>query len=122
MTTRRKRPQTGAVLARLCSRSTPEHDAQPWEKLMFARTHSSRLRARTGTVTAGISCPQGASISEAASRFTNAVRRSSGRSRDELRDQLPRIDLGAARLAGYQVDQVQADMHQMWTRDAIPAT
>ena len=75
-------------------------------------THCTRLRARTGTVTAGTSSPHGPPPAPAVSRLTNAVKRvSGGRLRDQPGQQLARRDLHAAGLAGDEEDQVEAYVH-----------
>ena len=66
-------------------------------------------------MTDGISSPHGASVTAAASRLTNAVNRASGRGRDQLGDQLARVHLRSAGLAGHEKHQVEADVHR---RDA----
>src|SRR5271165_3298302 len=59
----------------LWSTSTPLRAARTGSSVCSPRTHCTRSRACTGTVTAGRSSPQGPSPAPAASRLMNAVKR-----------------------------------------------
>ena len=83
-------PTAGAVVARLCTRSTPARAASTGSSVCSPSTHCSRRRAWTGTVTAGSSSPQGPSPAAAASRLMKAVKR-------DLRQAPPRAARGSAR-------------------------
>ncbi len=112
MTTRAEAaPQAGAVLARLCTRSTPARARQARQQRLLAHTHCTRRRAFTGTVTAGSSSPhgplRGGCLAVDERREAHARRRLL----DERGDQLARGDLHPAGLAGHEEDQVQADVH-----------
>ena len=113
MLTRRNGPHSGAVEARLCTRSTRARAAISGSSACSPSTHCTRLLAFTGTVTAGSVSPQGPSPAAAVSWLTNAVKRvPCGACARQLWDQLAGVDLHAAGLAGHEEDEVQADVHR----------
>ena len=109
VTTRRKRPQTGAVLARLCSRSTPARRASREQLLLAAhpldaieRPHRDLHRVdeigpRTGR-------PDRVAVDEGREPVL-------GRGRHQLGDELAGDGLGPAGGAGGEVDEVEAHVH-----------
>ena len=107
---RRKLPHAGAVLARLWRRSTPACAASRGSIVCSPNTQPTRLRAFTGTVTAGISSPHGPPPVAAVSRLTKAVKRNAGAAASSAGEQLARVDLHSSGLARHQVDEVEADV------------
>ena len=112
VTTRRKRPQPGAVLARLWSRSTPRARGQPRQQLLLAADPLDRgcARAPERRTEPGQLAPRAAGRGRlAVDERGEAVL---GRGGDELGDQLPGVGLHAPGLARDEEDEVQADVHR----------
>ena len=111
-TTRRKRPRAGAGAGEAVHEVDARARAPPAAAAAARRAPTAtRLRACTGTVTRGTVAPRPGRTRRRASRLTNAVKRERpGARRHERRDQLARVDLHAAGLAGHEEDEVEADM------------
>ena len=114
MTTRAKRPRAGAVEARQCTRSTPRAPRQRPGLQLLAGDPLDPRRGSSGARPAGASAlpfRPGEPVDER--REPQVV------ARRERGDQLARVDLHPARLAGHQEDQVQPDVHRGQTSAAL---
>ena len=105
------RPYSGAVLAQASARGRhPARAASRGSSCCSPRTHSTRLRALTGTVTRRYQlAPRPAGRGRLAVDEGGEAR-TVGARREQRRDQLARGDLHPAGLAGDEEDQVQADV------------